>query len=66
VAFYQPVCISDPTWQTALTHWLFVQGGGLIMIVGICLATLLLLGWKITKPFGKDVKYLPKQHTSFA
>lgn len=66
VAFSQPVCTSELTWQTAVTHWLFVQGGGLFVIVGISLATLFLLGRQIMRPFGKSMQFLPKQQTNFA
>lgn len=65
MAFSQPVCSSELTWQTALTHWMFVQGGGLIVIASICLATLFLLVRKIMKPFERSMKFLPKHHTSF-
>jgi hypothetical protein len=60
VAFYQPVCISETTWQTAVTHWMFVQGGGLMMIACLMLGMFLILMNIIQRTLGSSTIFQQK------
>jgi hypothetical protein len=68
-AFNQSVCTSELTWQTMLTHWIFTQGGGLWLMVGLLM---LMLAWawslhrKIAEAFHKATWFLRFQKRHLA
>lgn len=64
-AFNQPICTSELTWQTILTHWLFVEGGGMIVIASSSLMVLWLLRRKILQLFQRSIESLWLHRTSY-